>query len=111
MAWPAVEADLNPAVHSNYYEAPASATDTDEIWCYCDRPCYSPGETIAFHVSTSATRYRLEIARDASRLEVVYQRDNLPGRRHPTPPDASVRGCGWPGAFELTIPADWRSGG
>ena len=106
-----VDAVINPAVLSHYYEAPAADPATDEIWCYCDRPCYSPGDRIAFHVSTSAPRYSLEIARDATALESVYRRDNLPGKRHATPADASVRGCDWPVSFELVIPADWPSAG
>ena len=102
---------INPAVLSHYYEAPAADAATDEIWCYCDRPCYSPGDRIAFHVSTSAPRYSLEIARDATALQSVYRRDNLPGKRYDTPADASVRGCDWPVSFELVIPADWPSAG
>jgi len=105
------DAPVNPAVLSHYYEAPAIIADGDEIWCYSDRPCYSPGDSIAFHVSTSARRYSLEIALDAAELEVVFRRDNLPGERHVTPTDASVSGCNWPVSFELSIPEDWRSGG
>ena len=41
---------INPAVLSNYYEAPAAEPADDELWCYSDRLCYSPGETIVFHV-------------------------------------------------------------
>jgi hypothetical protein len=101
----------NPAVHSNYYEAPAVDPVEPEIWCYSDRPCYSPGDTIAFHVSTTAATYSLEIARDALTLEILLERKGLPGQRQVTPPDASVTGCGWPSSFEFRIPADWRSGG
>jgi hypothetical protein len=110
---PEIPADtgVNPAVLSHYYEAPATNSGDEEIWCYCDRPCYSPGDRVAFHVSTSATSYSLEIALDAAELEVVFRRDNLPGRRHSTPADASVNGCDWPVSFELRIPENWRSGG
>ena len=111
MASSAASKVFNPAVQSNYYEAPGADSTTDEIWCYCDQPCYSPGDTVAFHVSTTAASYSLEIARDAVELEVLYRRDGLPGRRHATPADASVSGCSWPVSFEFTIPADWRSGG
>jgi hypothetical protein len=104
-------ASPNPAVHSNYYEAPPPDPAGDELWCYSDRPCYSPGDTVAFHVSTTASSYSIEIARDSVELEVLFQRDKLPGKRHATPADASVAGCGWPVAFEFTIPADWRPGG
>ena len=101
---------LNPAVFSNYYEGPAADPVGDEIWCYSDQPCYSPGESIAFHVSTTAKTYALEIARDALALEVLFTRDKLPGCRHQTPVDAAVTGCGWPASFEFKIPAHWRSG-
>jgi hypothetical protein len=103
--------NINPAVLSNYYESPAPDGEGDEIWCYSDRPCYSPGDSIAFHVSTSAHRYSLEIARDSVELEILYRRDDLPGKRRATPADASVSGCGWPVSFEFPIPDDWRSGG
>ncbi|MDH3858558.1 MAG: hypothetical protein OEV07_11240, partial [Gammaproteobacteria bacterium] len=101
----------DPAVHSNYYEAPAATPDVDEIWCYCDCPCYSPGDRIGFHVSTTAKTYRLEIARDGIAFEILFNSDALPGKRHDTPTDASVVGCGWPVGFEFKIPDDWPSGG
>ena len=101
--------ERNPAVFSNYYEAPNP--DRDEIWCYCDRSSYAPGDRVRFHVSTSASHYRLEIARDGAEFDRVYQQDGLPGKRYDTPEDVSVRGCGWPVSHELEIPRDWPSGG
>jgi len=101
---------VNPAVFSHYYERPSAEPSADEIWCYCDRPCYSPGDNIAFHVSTTATTYRLEIMRDALAPEVVFSRQALPGERHQAPADAALGGCGWPVAFEFRIPDDWPSG-
>ena len=101
----------DPAVHSNYYEAPAAVPAGDEIWCYSDRPCYSPGDVICFHVSTTARTYRLEIARDGLEFEILFCSDALPGKRYDTPVDASVVGCGWPVGFEFRIPVDWPAGG
>jgi len=101
----------NPAVFEHYYEAPAAEPAAGEIWCYCDRPCYSPGETIAFHVSTAARTYSLEIARDGRDLEVVFRRDGLAGRWQETPRDVSETGCGWSAGFEFEIPHDWPTGG
>ena len=101
----------NPAVLSNYYESAAGDARGDEIWCYCDRPCYSPGERLALHVSTTAKTYSVEIARDALELELRFFRDGLPGRRHDTPANASESGCGWAAGFEFEIPLDWPSGG
>jgi hypothetical protein len=102
---------MNPAVLSNYYEAPPLDPVGDEIWCYCDWPSYAPGDTIALQVSTTAKSYSVEIARDALEFEVLFRRDKLPGQRHATPADASVVGCGWPVSFEFTVPRDWPSGG
>ena len=101
----------NPAVFTHYYESPSDDPAADEIWCYCDRPCYSPGETVCFHVSSSARSYSLEIARDGLELEVVFTRSGLSAELHATPGDASVAGCGWPTGFEFKIPVDWPSGG
>ena len=101
----------NPAVFEHYYEGPAADPAGDEIWCYCNLPCYSPGDTLRLHASTTAGTFSLEILRDAPRGEVVLQRANLAAGRHDTPADASVSGCGWPVAFEFEIPADWPSGG
>ncbi len=101
----------NPAVHSNYFEAPASDPSATEIWCYCDRPVYSPGDTLCLHVSTGARRFDVAIARDTGELEARFERRGLAGRYHATPADASVGGCGWPVAFEFEIPRDWPSGG
>ena len=101
----------NPAVQDNYYEGPPGKPSGDEVWCYSDRLCYSPGDTIRFHVSTTAESYRMEIARDALELEPMYRSERLQGSRHATPVDASVRGCGWPVSFEFKIPPDWPSGG
>lgn len=80
------------------------------LWCYTDRLSYRPGEEATFHTSTSAARYAVEIARVGARREVVWRKGGLRGALHPTPPDAYARGCGWPAAFSLRIPGDWRSG-
>ncbi len=100
---------VNPAVFSNYYEFPGS--ETDEIWCYCDRPSYSPGDRLKLQVSTTAKRFDLQIARDGLEFEPMYSRRDIGGRFHETPADASVTGCAWPTAFEFEIPGDWPSGG
>jgi hypothetical protein len=101
---------VNPAVLTNYYEGPAVDPVGDELWCYSDRLCYSPGDRVAFHVSTTASCFSLEIAREASTLDILVTHAGLPGFRHETPQDASVAGCGWPVSFEFQIPVDWCSG-
>ena len=99
------------AIHENFYERPSDDPSRLEIWCYTDRLSYAPGEIVRFHVSTSAPRFDLTIQRDGTTLETVFVQEGLEGSFHPTPGDCSVDGCGWPVAFELEVPADWRSGG
>jgi hypothetical protein len=100
----------NPAVFSHYYEAPANPPSGDEIWCYSDSLCYSPGAIANFHVSTTAGVYSLEIVRDDLDSEVLFKRDGLHGHSWETPLNASVVGCGWPASLEFSIPLDWPSG-
>ncbi|HEU4904834.1 MAG TPA: N,N-dimethylformamidase beta subunit family domain-containing protein, partial [Solirubrobacterales bacterium] len=80
------------------------------LWGYTDRLSYRPGEEVRFHVSTSASRYSIEIARVGARRDVVWTRSGLPGSLHPTPDEAFARGCGWPDGFAFRIPREWRSG-
>ena len=99
------------AVFENFYEKASNDPDELEIWCYSDRLSYAPGETLGLHISTTAERYDLTILRDGARPEAVHRAEGLVGRFHPALPDCSVTGCGWPVAYELELPSDWRSGG
>ena len=94
----------------HFYESPSKDRARLEIYCYTDRFSYAPGETVRFHVSTTADRYALEVQRDAATPERMHRADALEGTLHETPTDASVAGCGWPVAHTLEIPAEWRSG-
>src|SRR4051794_30764673 len=51
------------------------------IEAYTHRMSYRPGETLALHVSTDATKYAVEIVRVGARPEVVWSRDDLPGAK------------------------------
>ena len=99
------------AVGENFYERPSANPEEPEVWCYTDRLTYAPGETVAFHLSSSTPRFDLEIERDGWRSERVFAREGLSAGWQETPTDCSVVGCGWPVAFELELPDDWRSGG
>ena len=70
----------------------------------------SAGEQIAFHVSTNAKSWAMEIARVGADRHVVWRKDGRPGARHSVPENASTHGCDWPVSLELTIPQEWRSG-
>lgn len=77
---------------------------------YAGRVSYAPGEELTLHVSTSAGRFGVEIMRLGAKAETVWTADAVEGREHPVPEDASSRGCRWPAAVSLRLPAEWRSG-
>ncbi len=77
---------------------------------YTDHLSYRPGEIVAFHVSTTAEKYNMEVSRLGAESTVVYTANDLPGASHPIPEDASSHGCHWPVSHQLTIPDDWTSG-
>jgi hypothetical protein len=77
---------------------------------YTDRLSYQPGEKIRFHVSTTAPKWSLEIARLGAKSEVVLTKNDIGGAAHPTPANASSHGCHWPVALELPVPEGWRTG-
>jgi hypothetical protein len=77
---------------------------------YTDRLSYQGGDSIAFHVSTTAPRYSMEIARLGADSKVVLTRADLPGASHPIPEDASSMGCRWPVSLRLEVPSEWKSG-
>ena len=81
------------------------------IWGYTGQLSYEPGDELDLHVNTSAKQYDLEIYRDGAEWELVYKKEGLPGKKHPTPKDCSKVGCNWPVSHKLRIPRDWKSGG
>ena len=88
----------------------ADAAEPLVIEGYADHMSAAPGEELAFHISTNAPVYSLEIARVGAERKVVWEKKDLPGAKHPVPPDAAMNGCKWPAATKLRIPDDWRSG-
>ena len=95
----------------HYYVGPARDDAVLEIWGYTPEMSYAPGDRVAFHVSTTAPEWELEIGRDGLVYQPLLLRTGLPGRHHDTPADCSVAGCGWPESHAITIPADWAPGG
>jgi hypothetical protein len=77
---------------------------------YTSEVSYAPGEDVILHVSTSAAKYSLEVARLGAKREVVLSKTGLDGRELPIPNNASSHGCQWPEAMRFTVPADWKSG-
>ena len=72
------------------------------IEAYPDRTSVAAKEDLAFHTSTTAAEYSLEIARIGAKREVVFQKSGIPGGgAHPIPEHASANGCGWPISFSM----------
>jgi hypothetical protein len=94
---------------------PAFAQAADEprplfVEGYATQNSYQPGDEVAFHLSTSAPKFTVEIARVGAKRDVVWTGKDLPGLEHPVPENASSHGCGWPVAFKVPVGAGWRSG-
>ena len=77
---------------------------------YANRLSGVAGETISFHLSSSSERVQIAIERVGAERRQVFRKTDVPAAAHPIPDQASSHGCGWPAAFTLTIPKDWRSG-
>jgi hypothetical protein len=92
--------------------AGATADDGDQLFIegYTDRLSYQAGDEIGFSISTTTSRFDVEIARLGASAEVVWARQDIPGSYHPVPDDAATHGCRWPVDLRLRVPDDWRSG-
>lgn len=77
---------------------------------YSDQLSYAPGDAASFHISTSAPSYKMTIERIGLREEKVWEKAGLRAEAHSIADNASSHGCGWPAAFTLKIPVDWKSG-
>jgi hypothetical protein len=80
------------------------------IEAYTDHLSYQAGDKVGLHVSTSASRYAVEVARIGAERQVVYTEDGLAGVKQPALADASTHGCRWEAACRIPVAADWRSG-
>jgi len=77
---------------------------------YPDQLSYAPGETIDFHLSSSAKSLSATIQRIGANEVTVWSKADIPVAAQPIPDKASSHGCGWPRTFQLTVPDDWNSG-
>jgi hypothetical protein len=77
---------------------------------YTGQVSYQPGQELTLHVSTTAANFAIEIARLGAERQVVLEQAGIAGQSHTIPENASSHGCGWPTAWKVNIPAEWRSG-
>jgi hypothetical protein len=92
-----------------WYEFPAG--EQLEIWAYTSKISYRAGETVSFHVHTTARNFSVAIYRDGAQPMPVFEKAQQPGATQPTPTDCYRTGCGWPETFAVTDTRDWPSGG
>ena len=85
--------------------------DALQVWGYTGQPSYAPGDTVEFHVSTTAATWGFEIWRDGADFEQVHTATGLLGTEHAVPDDVVANGCGWPVEARFEVPDDWTSGG
>ncbi len=96
--------------------AAAASADPDSpdsylILGYAGAQSVAQGGSIDLHVSTLAPNYSLVIYRwGANGLEEKHRVEALTGAWYGDCAPNSHLGCGWPIAYTLSIPADWRSG-
>jgi len=78
---------------------------------YCWPQSACGGERVALHLSSAGGRpTSVEVARVGGERTVVFRDEHVEVGDHPTPPDASTAGCGWPVASTIEIDPSWRSG-
>lgn len=77
---------------------------------YAGQRSIMQGEEIAMHVSTTAAKYEIEVARLGAVREVVWKKNDVPGVAYPVPEDASANGCRWPESVRVPSTAAWKSG-
>jgi len=99
------------ATMTHFYERPTDDPSVPEVWCYTDKISYAPGDTVAFHVSTTAETFDLEIIRDGSKPLSVHKVTRQTGTHYPTPNEAYATGCEWPIDVTWRLPDDLPSGG
>lgn len=91
-------------------ERPFSAGDSPETWIYTDRYSYDPGDTVFFHVSSTAPEFELEIIRDGAQPKTVHHLRGQKAPRQDAPVDCYATGCGWAVTHEWRIPDDLPTG-
>jgi hypothetical protein len=93
-----------------WYDAPREDPAWPEVHVYTDAISYDPGDEVAFHASTHASTYTLEVVRDGLEPVRVFHRESVDGAFFPAPKDAYREGCNWPESLRWRIPDDAPSG-
>lgn len=98
------------ATRLHFYEGPTDDLNDLQVWCYTSAHSYTAGETVNFHLSTTAKEIELEIFREGQHLVSVHKAAPIAGEHHTTPDDYYREGCGWPVGYQWKIPGNQTSG-
>ena len=98
------------ATLAHFYEAPMNDPDYLEVWCYTQSLSYEAGETVNFHLSTTAAQVSLEVIREGGQNTTVHNATKISGKQYPTPESFYKAGCGWPVGYSWKIPEETNSG-
>ncbi|WP_255468897.1 N,N-dimethylformamidase beta subunit family domain-containing protein [Reyranella sp. CPCC 100927] len=95
---------------AHWYEAPREDPAVPEVYTYTDAISYAPGSEVAFHSSTTAVQWTIQVWRDGVTPTLVHEATDLPGRFVAAPADAYRDGCKWPVSHRWQLPLDLPSG-
>lgn len=91
-------------------EEPLPSSERAVIEGYPRQLSYHAGESVQFCCRSSESRFSAEVSRLRAGREVLWLRNDIPGRWHETPEGAAQSGCGWPVSFSYDIPVEAASG-
>jgi hypothetical protein len=77
---------------------------------YAGQVSVAQGEELPLHVSTTAAKFEVEVARLGAERTIVWRKGDIPGQAQPVPEDASANGCHWPESLRVPVGVEWKSG-
>lgn len=99
------------AARATWVEVP-DANGTPAAWCYTDRRLYVAGQSVGFHLSSTARGgVTLRVYRDGAKRALVHESPRLDAPFQPVPDRAYEAGCGWATGYRWATDADLRPGG
>lgn len=86
------------------------AEEEASIDIYPSALSFQAGDQVPLHISSTAKRFSIEVAREGSKREVLTRIEDITGVKHDVPANASTHGCGWPVSVAVPLPRHAKSG-